>query len=647
MFAAPVLKIEKSPPQSVRLSWAAAEPDWVLEGGANLLDFDTVLSAPQLEGNLIALTRPLSQPSYFWRLRAQKTSGIAGGRNFLRDSQGDSGVWGTATGTTILHSAAAVAALTELAGSDPAFSSAREFGLDALSYATTRNHDELARKVIAMAAGGRPVSSLVGELLGGQNPELPEETSLAYPGYAWGIAPALGGTTIDTALALRAIEAADTPGSGLGLSIVNETTPTGASSAAYPFTVPAGATGMFLLLRDVTGNARFSFAEPNSPGSYFTTGPVSELVRVNFGDPDPGDWSMTVSNLAGSPITYSAEVVFTTAEGFDVSRLTGAVSYLGLARNPDGGWGIGPGDDSHLLVTCEVMRALAGRGAWATSALDTAANWLNTKRNGDGGFSSDSGTSNTLETALAMLAIRLSGQPITLDSARAFLRSQQLLNGSWQEDPYTTALASQALAQPPVLAPIPNQNVVIPNLFTQIHLDNFVADPDHADSEITWSVGGQSQLSVAITNRVATISYPANTALTETLTFTATDPDGLATSTNSTFSTSLTPPFDYSIARGGFVTGTRSFTTTPENFARIAYFTESPQGVPAGVAYQTTSFSGTSPDRLNVDFQISADATAPPGIHSFTVEYGLLDATSNELVPLFNNIFNFTIQITP
>ncbi len=88
---------------------------------------------------------------------------------------------------------------------------------------------------------------------------------------------------------------------------------------------------------------------------------------------------------------------------------------------------------------------------------------------------------------------------------------------------------------PPVVAGIGDQVVQDPNAFLQVALDDFVADPDHADAELAWTVQGRSRLTVAITNRIATIGYAPGTRVTETLTFTARDPDNLTGFATATF----------------------------------------------------------------------------------------------------------------
>ena len=84
-------------------------------------------------------------------------------------------------------------------------------------------------------------------------------------------------------------------------------------------------------------------------------------------------------------------------------------------------------------------------------------------------------------------------------------------------------------AFPPVVTDIPGQSVPEGTAFTTISLDNYVSDPDNADSELTWTVTGVDNVTVVITNRVATIT--ANDPIgngTDMLTLTATHPEGKA-----------------------------------------------------------------------------------------------------------------------
>ncbi len=94
-----------------------------------------------------------------------------------------------------------------------------------------------------------------------------------------------------------------------------------------------------------------------------------------------------------------------------------------------------------------------------------------------------------------------------------------------------------AINDAPVVSDIPNQTIDEGATFTTITLDNYVGDPDNADSEISWTYSGNSALSVSIdANRIATITIPdINWNGAETITFTATDPGNLADSDAAVF----------------------------------------------------------------------------------------------------------------
>ncbi len=61
---------------------------------------------------------------------------------------------------------------------------------------------------------------------------------------------------------------------------------------------------------------------------------------------------------------------------------------------------------------------------------------------------------------------------------------------------------------PPVVSNIPDQTIQEGESFTQINLDNYVTDDEDSDENIIWIYTGNTQLSVDITNRIATITTP-------------------------------------------------------------------------------------------------------------------------------------------
>lgn len=88
----------------------------------------------------------------------------------------------------------------------------------------------------------------------------------------------------------------------------------------------------------------------------------------------------------------------------------------------------------------------------------------------------------------------------------------------------------------PMVNNIPNQTIAEGSTFTTINLDNYVFDSDNSDSEIIWRLTGNTQLTISIVNRVATINIP-NTDWngSEIITFRASDPGTLYGETTTVF----------------------------------------------------------------------------------------------------------------
>ncbi len=79
---------------------------------------------------------------------------------------------------------------------------------------------------------------------------------------------------------------------------------------------------------------------------------------------------------------------------------------------------------------------------------------------------------------------------------------------------------------PPVVSDVPDSTINEGDSFATINLDDYVTDPDNADSELAWTYSGNVELLVNIdVNRVATVSTPdPDWYGSETITFRATDP---------------------------------------------------------------------------------------------------------------------------
>jgi hypothetical protein len=103
------------------------------------------------------------------------------------------------------------------------------------------------------------------------------------------------------------------------------------------------------------------------------------------------------------------------------------------------------------------------------------------------------------------------------------------------------------LNQPPVIINIPNQTIAEGESFIAISLNNFVSDPDNNNEQLTWSCSGNSHLTVSINQTTKTATIVSNNPEwngSETITFTATDPEGLYDTDQAIFSISIlnSPP---------------------------------------------------------------------------------------------------------
>ena len=632
------------------LSWDQSARDWVLQENLFLEDptqWSTRLQAPILQGPQLEQVYSIADlsDSVFFRLKAQKTSGVAGGINFLRDSQNPStGFWEVnSEAASFRDTYAVLRSLIDAGGPADLI----EGGTAALDFSETRNHDELARKTWVLAKRGHESTALRDEILDGENTAISDPDSYDYPGGGWGIAPGFGNSVIDTALCLRALNATETP---TGLSAPNQSLGPNATSPTYTVEMPAGATDVILFVREVSINCGFTITPPTGGGAGFVVSPATTPAPIIWGAGQEGTWTVVVNNQTANVAVFSFEVLFVTADGIEVGNITAGTTSLVWSQNVDGGWGLKQGEDSHFLATCEAMDTLALYGPAIQPFIDFGANWLAGKQNADGGFSMAPDSSSVMETAMAIRCLELATSPPNLSSARTWLENQQMLNGSWCEDPFHTALAVNVLGIPPVVSSIPDQNVVAPASFSTIDLDAIVADSSTPDTEIIWEVSGNELLDVSIDGGVATVSYPIAFDIREEITFTATNSELLSASATATF-TVVDPGAaapDFVVAQGASVAGSNAVSGSPAAVSALALYSGPViTGMPAGMSLSTTGFSFISATEFDTNFQITTGIATLPGTYAIEVAYTFLDSDSQVIVGLNNSTFNIVVEVTP
>ncbi|MDZ7377685.1 MAG: PKD domain-containing protein, partial [candidate division KSB1 bacterium] len=103
-------------------------------------------------------------------------------------------------------------------------------------------------------------------------------------------------------------------------------------------------------------------------------------------------------------------------------------------------------------------------------------------------------------------------------------------------DTTTILFIVHPINDPPVASKIPDQVKYVGEAFEPISLDSFVVDVDHRDEELRWSYADNKNLSVKISNRIASIARTdTNWVGSETIQFIVTDPLGASDTTSATF----------------------------------------------------------------------------------------------------------------
>ncbi len=178
---------------------------------------------------------------------------------------------------------------------------------------------------------------------------------------------------------------------------------------------------------------------------------ISTLVSLK--NPD-GGWGLYYGHKS-DPLTTALALQSLKAVNYpDQNVISSVITYLTSTQNPDGGWGFYQGDESNVYMTALVLNTLSQFKS--TYNLQTpiinAVTYLLTKQNADGGFGSSTSSPSTgsestvYETALVFEALIASGgvgadKATIIQNAINYLTVTQLPNGSWDDDPYSTALA--------------------------------------------------------------------------------------------------------------------------------------------------------------------------------------------------------------
>ncbi len=320
--------------------------------------------------------------------------------------------------------------LRNVPASSVVFSAAQVF----VTQGVVNTTEERARRLLVQGPPGE-----ADELRAGQNAD-----------GGFGSEAGFASNVLDTGMALVALRAAGVP---VGRAVSNLSIPAG-TSRTVTLGIPADATVIDVLITEITGSVELRIVEgrepiPSDPGFLITL--PNTLVRLpDAGQPVvPGTNFFQFSSPAGATVSFEIDY-FTPTD--DTTSLTGAAAFLLSAPNSDGGWGFLPNDEaSALYFSYWAARALSG------VALDLDVTpFVLSRQIPLSGFA-DSGTANTFDTAVAIRTLaEVMGNPILVaPNAIAFLEAAQAVNGGFEDDPFRTAWAVDALlASRPPLAPV-------------------------------------------------------------------------------------------------------------------------------------------------------------------------------------------------
>lgn len=207
----------------------------------------------------------------------------------------------------------------------------------------------------------------------------------------------------------------------------------------FPIDVAVDATHLDILVTALTGTVEVRITQGAPPtifDPYFLLSSGNILIRIGQGGALPLTPGLNYIQFSSpsTPSNFSFNANYYAASG-DTTALTSAASYLLSSRNSDGGWGVQANDEnSFLYTTYYATRALQG----VVYPFDPSA-YVLSKQINNSGFG-DSGTANILDTSAALLTLTELGLDVSNQaSALDYLAANQLADGSLESDPFQTA----------------------------------------------------------------------------------------------------------------------------------------------------------------------------------------------------------------
>lgn len=258
------------------------------------------------------------------------------------------------------------------------------------------------------------------------------------------------GTPIERGLLwLRSVQQADATWFGDSRLVARDTAEAIKSLSLFAPADPAISRGVGALLtapaRSIDLEARRLVATRILVPEVILSLQLLDLSRARARD---GGWGVMAGFEAGDALDTALAIrALLGTAALSSNDLVAAVNRLGLLQNADGGFARSDGEPSNLATSAEVLLTLnaVSRVASVETLRQPLVTFLLATQRVDGGFAALAGgvESDVATTALTMRALMDAGAGIATvyPPVRDFLLANQLMDGSWQGDPYATALA--------------------------------------------------------------------------------------------------------------------------------------------------------------------------------------------------------------
>lgn len=173
----------------------------------------------------------------------------------------------------------------------------------------------------------------------------------------------------------------------------------------------------------------------------------SDLQKLISSQNQDSGWGYLLGYASNAYDTAMALHAFYSAQSGNPDLIKKSINHLTSKQNIDGSWNFLPDSPGDLITTSLAVSILNKyRNSYALdNYISKGISWLLSMQNSDGGFGDSPSTVPATASALKVFIERGQPQPEMVDRAKNYIITKQLSDGSWNESPFETAMAVNAL----------------------------------------------------------------------------------------------------------------------------------------------------------------------------------------------------------